>query len=78
MRFNEGWNISFATLGVKLVCHEHFETALSMRGVIGRSTLLWDGAAIDLEHNNSSLARYGRSWHRSGRRDFRQAAFGRT
>ena len=28
---------------------------LRMRGVIGRSTLLWDGAAIDLEHNNSSL-----------------------
>ena len=27
---------------------------LRMRGVIGRSTLLGDGAAIDLEHNNSS------------------------
>ena len=27
MRFNEGWNNSFATLGVKLVCHVHFETA---------------------------------------------------
>ena len=28
---------------------------LWVRGVIGRSTLLWDGAAIDLEHSNSSL-----------------------
>ena len=28
---------------------------LRLRDVIGRLTLLWDGAAVDLVHNNSSL-----------------------
>ena len=31
MRFNEGWNNSCATLGVKLVCHVHFETPQNAR-----------------------------------------------
>ena len=31
MRFNEAWNNSCATLGVKLVCHVHFETPQNAR-----------------------------------------------